>query len=117
MPGEWFRTMEEEEDEEEILYSCKMILQEPTGCITHDNRSRSQSLSPLHVERKMRQDNSSGTEPRLEMRESIHPREWCTHTQSGSIELNIQRVPNPGLHNVQCQRLFKKAPHKISRRM
>lgn len=52
MLREWFKTVEEEEDKEEVLYFCKTIVididfQEHNIHIMHDNRTRSHNIVPI----------------------------------------------------------------------
>lgn len=49
MLGEWLRIVEEEDEEEEVIYSCRMVIvdimfQEHNVKITQDNRTKSNTI-------------------------------------------------------------------------
>lgn len=51
MPEEWFKMVKEEEDEDDVLYSCQMIivdLQEHSVQITQDNLTSSHMIDSTY---------------------------------------------------------------------
>lgn len=91
MHAEWFKTVEEEEDEEEVLYSYRMVIVD----IDFQERSHTIIFTYRYIEDNARVDAEvQGLDG--EMSGSINQKDWHTRkvTISHALQLAMVKVPN-----------------------